>query len=404
LSNETVETLTPPHVQTERTWIDEQTGRRVWQVTDAPKGAAIDYFRTFKHLPTGQILIRLWGERGAGLATLDPETNELQALPLRSRYIRLNSSEGRLWFLQRPPDLPIPTERKDWRRGPRDLYTITLPGGEPELLAQLPEEIARHVSDITCDGKYLILEERYGERVESPVGSSDLDKMWTHFERPRSGAIFTYEVASGIKHQIHAVEGLSTFHVDTSPTDPTLIRFAHDMLECTGQRIYSVRTDGSELHPIRVQEVGEMITHEFWWPDPNFIGYTYQDRRGDPTIREVPWCEYAKATSHLGIANLKGEEVFMSDPLNSYHSHIYVSRQGDVISGEGTDGNSFVFAAPFDWNNSKVDMHALATIHTQYHPMSGQGVDAEFSADGKWLLFNDTIDGKMQVCKVRVEF
>jgi len=409
LNEELVESTTSPRPLEERSWIDENTGRRVWQLTDEPNGAAIGYFRHTRHLPDGRMLIHARGQWGAGpgrmgsLCILDPESGELQPLPLRGRYLRVRIEDGRVWYLQRPPGLEMPTDRKLWRMGPRDLYTMQLPDGEPQLVAHLPEEIARHVSDITCDGSTLILEERYGERVESPVGSSDIEKMWAHFNRPRNGAVFAYDIATGTRRTLVETQNVSTFHVDTSPADPTLVRFAHDMLECTGQRMFTVRTDGSDLHPIRVQEMGEMITHEFWWGDPNFIGYTYQDRRGDTTIHDIPWCEYAPVTTHLGISNLKGEEVYLSDPLNSYHSHIYVSRNGDLVSGEGTDGNSFVFAAPFSWDNNKVDFQALATVHTQYHPMSGQGVDADFSADGKWLLYNDTIDGKIQVCRVRVD-
>jgi hypothetical protein len=167
--------------------------------------------------------------------------------------------------------------------------------------------------------------------------------------------------------------------------------------------MFTVRADGSEHRTIRVQEVGEMITHEFWWADPNFIGYTYQDRRGDPTVQELPWSEYAPVKTRLGIADLDGNEVYLSDPLNSYHSHLYVSRRGDYVSGEGTDGNSFVFAAPFSWDNTKIDFTALATIYTPYSAMLGQYVHADFSADSKWLLYNDTIDGVMQVCRVRVD-
>ena len=155
-------------------------------------------------------------------------------------------------------------------------------------------------------------------------------------------------------------------------------------------------SDGPPLSPLLTLRVRSA--------DPSYIGFTYQDRRGDSTVYELPWCEYAPVTTHLGIAGLDGEQVYLSDPLNSYHSHLYVSRRGDMVCGEGTDGNSFVFAAPFSWQSTKIDFTALATIHTEYHPMSGQGVHCDFSADNKWLLYNDTIDGKTQVCRVAVDF
>lgn len=398
----------------QRTWIDENTGRRVWQLTNSPNGAALGYFRQYRHLPDGRMLINLPGEQGIGnfggkMAAIDPETGDLEVLEHPGHYLKLRISDGQVWYLKRPPGFELPTDlskidRSQWRRGPRDLWTATLPYGEPQLVAQLPEEIARHVSDITCDGQTLILEERHSEQVESPIGSTEVEKMWAHFKRVRNGAVYAYDIASQTRRTLLETQDVTTFHVDTSPVDPGLVRFAHDMLECTGQRMFTTRTDGSDLHPIRVQEFGEMITHEFWWGDPDYIGFTYQDRRGDSTVYELPWSEYSPVTTHLGVANLAGEEVFLSDPLNSYHSHLYVSRRGDMVCGEGTDGNSFVFAAPFSFENTRVDFAAMATIHTPYNPMSGQNVHSDFSADGKWLLFNDQIDGKTQVCRAQVDF
>jgi len=148
-----------------------------------------------------------------------------------------------------------------------------------------------------------------------------------------------------------------------------------------------------------------MVTHEFWWGDPDYIGYTYQDRRQDPTLRTHHWAEYSQADTRLGIADLSGREVYLSDPLNSYHSHLYRSKDGTLISGEGTEGHSFVYAARFDMANTKVEMTPLATIHTEYVPFRGQGVDCDFSADSRWLIYADKLDpnGPHQLFAVEVD-
>ena len=79
-----------------------------------------------------------------------------------------------------------------------------------------------------------------------------------------------------------------------------------------------------------------------------------------------------------------------------------VSPDGTWVCGEGTDGHSFAYAAPFSMSNTKVDFKPYATIHTPYIPSAAQGVETGFSADNKWLVYNDTIDGKLQVCAVEV--
>jgi hypothetical protein len=149
-----------------------------------------------------------------------------------------------------------------------------------------------------------------------------------------------------------------------------------------------------------------MVTHEFWWADPRFIGYTYQDRRKDPTLKTHHWAEYTTCPTRLGIADLSGREIYLSDPLNSYHSHLYRSPDGRLVSGEGTDGNSFICAAEFSWQSTRLAMQPLATIHTKYVPFRGQGVDCNFSANGKWLIYADKLDGDdkpYQLYAVKVE-
>jgi len=401
-----LEISTPPQTTENglRSWIDENTGRRVWQLTDSPGGVQLGYFRFYKHIPDGRMLVDVTGMAAAGnlstdpmrracsggMGLLDPETGALEVLPLSSHSLRLRSKDGLVWHL-------------DKKTG--ELWSTLLPDLATRALeAVIPPDIAAITSDITCDGQTLILEERTDTKAVAPRGSTEVEVLWAHFRRERHGKISAYDIPSGTRRVLIETQGVGTFHVDTSPVDPGLVRYARDMLECTGQRMFTVRTDGSEDHIIRPQEFGEMITHEFWWADPSLIGYTYQDRRGDETVEKIPWSEYSPRPTRLGIANLEGEEVFLSEPLNSYHSHLYVSRCGDYVSGEGTDGTSFVFAAAFDINNPQIDMKALATIHTPYSPLAGQYVHADFSADSKWLLYNDLIDGHMQVCRVAIDF
>jgi hypothetical protein len=217
--------------------------------------------------------------------------------------------------------------------------------------------------------------------------------------------MYCYAIRAGTCKMIHRLDGTCFAHVDTSPADNGLIRFAQDMTETHGQRIWTVRINGEDLHPIRLTEHGEVVTHEFWWCNPGMIGFTYLDRRNDPTIDFQHCAEYAKTPTRFGLANLAGQAVYLSDPLNSYHTHILCSQDGRFLSGEGTEGNCFVFAAPFDINNRRIDFIPLATIHTPYVPFRGQRVDCAFSSDGQWLIYGDTRppDVQTQLYAVKVE-
>ncbi len=373
-------------------WTDEITGRQVTAVTN---DAWIGYFRFPKHLPDGRILAPQWNQatrKHTGLIAIDPETCAVELInqPLHS-YLRTDPSNGKTWYLS-------------GKRRQRELWEVILPYGTPRLIRQIPDSIPGEIVAITCDGKTLIFEERHNAEGAFPIPvTTSADDLWRYLTRPRCGAIHAYDTQADRVGRLVDMAHLSPSHSDPSPVDPTLLRYTQDTLECAGQRMFTVRTDGSEQRTFRKQEYGEMITHEFWWSDPNYVGYTYMDRRNDPSVHEFPWCEYAHRPTQLGICDLKGNEAYLSDPLNSYHAHLYMSPNGAVVCGEGTAWNNFICAGLFSWKTSKLDLKPLATIHTPWLPTRGSGTNCAFSNDGQWLFYNDTIDGQHRLCRVRVD-
>ena len=302
------------HVNAVRTWVDEQTGREVRQLTALPEGASVPYFRMPKHLPDGWMLVHARHEHGH-LAALHPDTAELRPIHIGPPlgYLKHRPADGQAWFISG-----------------REVWTALLPNGNAERLARVPDDAPGSIADITCDGRTVILVEIVEEEKLALPIAQDAEYFWRFFARKRHGRIWAWDVASGALTKLVETIDVGFQHIDASPADPTLVRYCHDMFEATGQRIWSVRTARSEPRPIRRQAPGEMITHEFWWPDPSLIGYTYQDRRGDPTLHDLPWAELAPSAvaTRLGIADLEGREVYLSEPLNCYHTHLYVSRDG----------------------------------------------------------------------------
>jgi len=371
-----------------RTWVDEHTGRTVRQLTAMPEGAAVPYFRMPKHLPDGWMLIHARHE-GGHLAALHPDTAELRPIRIGPplAYLKHLPASGRAWFTSG-----------------REVWTAFLPDGEAERLARVPDDAPGSIADITCDGRTVILVEIIEEEKLALPIAQDAEYFWRFFARKRHGRIWGWNVASGALTKLVETTDVGFQHIDTSPADPTLVRYCHDMFEATGQRIWTVRTVRPEPRAIRPQAYGEMITHEFWWADPSLIGYTYQDRRDDPTLHDLPWAELAPeaVATRLGIADLEGREVYLSEPLNCYHTHLYVSRDGRAVCGEGTLGHSFAYAAPFSTSEPRIELQPLATIHTPYLLFRGQQVNCDFSADSRWLLFNDTVDGRLQVLAAEV--
>lgn len=387
------------HPRHAHTWTDENTRRRIVQVGD---GLSVGYFRHSKHLPDGRIVVSGAAPDGSGarLFAVDPTEGEAEPIDQPfSGYMRIRPGDGRTWFILGPR---AGSRTADQHR--LELWEVDLPDGTPRLVCGIPEYVPGVPADITCDGRTIIFEHAMNDGGPFPIPTKhSATELMRYINRRRRGAIYTYDIPTGHVGRPVEMQHVSPAHSDTSPADPTLLRYTEDVLECTGQRMFSVRIDGSEQRPLRVQEFGEMITHEFWWADPNFVGYTYMDRRGDETLYSVPWCEYADRPTHLGICDLRGEEVYRSDPLNSYHAHLYMSPNGGVVCGEGTAYNNFICAGSFSMKETRLNLEPLATIHTPWIPTRGSGTNCAFSNDGRWLFYNDTVDGKRQLCRVEVD-
>ncbi|OGV74747.1 MAG: hypothetical protein A2340_08700 [Lentisphaerae bacterium RIFOXYB12_FULL_60_10] len=393
-------------INTVRTFKDENTGREIRQLTQFEHGASLGYFRMFRQLPDGRILAGAQHDTGY-LIAIEPGSGTIELLPYRFGIMKLRERDGHAWFLKtsRPPGEPRKTSIR--KSTGRELWQVELPSGQPEKVCDIPDDLPGAIEDITIDGLHLVSCLNEQDLTQTPIPTTkDVDSINRYFARPRHGSIWTFNRETGAIRKIHETDGMCPSHLDTSPRDPTLFRFCHDMPDAQGQRVWTMHMDGTGKTAIRPQAFGEMVTHEFWWSDPDFIGYTYQDRRNDPTLKTHHWAEYSLAKTRFGLSDLSGREIYLSDPLNSYHSHIYRSQDGRLISGEGTDGNSFVGAALFSLTNPRLDMVPLATIHTPYVPFRGQGVDCNFSADGRWLIYADKHDGPdkpHQLFAVRVD-
>ncbi|MCX5662954.1 MAG: hypothetical protein NTW19_24990 [Planctomycetota bacterium] len=368
-----------------RVWSDAVTGRRVRQISPAGKGGSLGYFRNPRHLPDGTMLASI--DKKLGL--LEPESGDFRPITgMRGNRLKL-LNDGTL--------LTHDGETHEF-------FATPLPGGTSRSLGKLLEGEKAQVIDITCDGRTVLMTECHDPHAgELAPTRKDPDLFWRYVSRPRHGEIVAFDLQTRERRTLLRAEDCCPFHLDSNPLDAGLLRFAYDKWEGHNQRVWSIRTDGSDLKPIRPQAHGELVTHEFWWPDGKHVGFTYQDRREDTQHHELPWCEYAPAKTRLGVADLSGKQVYLSDPVNHYHTHLYVSRDATLLSGSGTDGHSMVHAAKFSLKDPRVDYVPLATVHTPYVPFRGQWVNCDFDAQGRWLFYTDTIDGKLELCAVDVE-
>jgi hypothetical protein len=371
-----------------QSWIDEHTGRQVRQLTAYTEGASVPYFRLPRNFPDGRVMV--YGKHDSGnLAALDSETGDIQFIADgRGSMVRWRESDGCAWY---------------YDKDTREVLQRIVPDGDSRVVGHLDPSVAGDVHDITCDWRTLIGANCECEPSEiAGIFSDDYRGLWRWIYRQRSAVMWSYDLVENRYTEILQMLGYNPTHVDASPVDPTLIKFALDGVAIFDQRIHAMRIDGTEWRQIRPQQPGEWVHHEFWWPGAQQIGYKYLDRRGDATVHLQPWGEYAPHPLHLGIANLAGEEIYCSDPLDHYQSHLNVSPDARFVTGEGTHNHSFVSVAAFDMASTRIDFQPMATIHTQYVPSAAQGVETCVTQDARWVVFNDTVEGTRQVCAVEL--
>ncbi|MAE60843.1 MAG: hypothetical protein CMJ49_05730 [Planctomycetaceae bacterium] len=372
-----------------RTWRDENTGREVHQLTRTgdTQRPFLPYFMTWKHLSDGRLLIGNPTQN----RILDFFSGEITSLPGIGRAFQIAPDGSRIYC---------------WDDTSRRVIALSIPDLHAEPFGQTldPQFPATANLRITADGRYLIAEIIH-EHPKSKAGfyGSDAAAVWQVLNRPRRGELWTCDLSTGQSNRLIHLEDHGIIYTDPSPTDPDLIKFCHDQWEGHCQRIWTIPTNGGEPRPVRPQSRGEIVTHDIWWPDGRYIAYSYQDRRGDPTIQQNPWAEYAAADMRFGLAHPHGPEAYLSDPLGHWHSHINVSRDGSRICGEGTHDYPFLCAADFSIDRTRIDFIPQASIHTPYASVAGHGLQADFTADGRWLLYHDTVDNEHHICAVRVE-
>ncbi len=377
-----------------RTWNDETTGRRIRQLTDRPAGCWLGYYNKPRRAGPEWVMIQVGGPEQK-TAFLHAESGEIKPAPFYD--VPANRGSGGLLLLNED------TGRAHFALG-REIWCVDLPDGEPERVHTLPEDLPGMPVRLTCDAGTAILQKRVDPTyasIEFPQ-TCDAEWYWKFITRPRSGTLFSYGLADGAIRTLVEEKAHHPSLPQPSPTDPTLVAFSVDQDPCEAQHIWAVRTGGGDRWKIRPQEPNEMIMHFCWWPDGTYLTYKYQDKRVNGRHREIPFAEYSPCPTRYCLAGTDGVEVYRSDPLDHWHSHVFRSPDGTLLCGEGTHDHMFLYAAAFSLDSTQIDFVPQATIHTPYEACKGAEVESGFTPDNRWLLYNDTIEGVLQVCAVEV--
>ncbi len=383
-------------------WIDPDTGHRVIRLTSEPDSASL-YFNQNGYTPDGQHLVYTTPD---GVSVLDLKTRESkQVVHGRVRLIEAGRKNDRVYYVR---------DGAAW--------WTDIASGESHRIAALPPRgsvSTVNASETLLAGTYI--EGSAGRDYGAPRTASPDSAQVHPLDQPRNKgqmmeerwaarlpmAMFTLDVTTGEVKVIHrATDWLN--HLLFSPTDPGLLLFCHEGPWHKVDRIWTIRTDGSQLTKVHTRAMAmEIFGHEFWSADGKTVWYDLQTPRGE----DFWLAGYRVAT---------GERTWYHLQRNEWSIHFNVSRDGRLFAGDGGDPGQVAHAPDGEWiylfrpepiPNRGLDnegfvqpgvLRAEKLVNMSRHQYRLEP-NVSFTPDGKWVIFRSNMFGPTYVFAVEIE-
>ena len=222
-----------------------------------------------------------------------------------------------------------------------------------------------------------------------PPQESSLEARWAA-RLPM--ALYTINVATGeLKIVYESNDWLN--HVQMSPTDPTLIMYCHEGPWHKVDRIWTIRTDGSnrKLMHERMMDM-EIAGHEFFSADGKTIWYDLQTPKS-----KVFWL--------AGVEVDSGKRTRYSVERSQWSVHFNASPDGKLFAGDGGGPRSVAAPGNGQWiyvftpTDGKLQGERLVDLSKHDYQLEP---NVTFTPDQKWIVFRSTMHGATHVYAVEV--
>ncbi len=189
-------------------------------------------------------------------------------------------------------------------------------------------------------------------------------------------------------------------HLQFSPTDPNLLLYCHEGTWHEVDRIWTIRTDGTQQRLMHKGTMDmEIAGHEFWSADGKTIWFDLQT----PRSKEF-WL--------AGVNIETGKETRYKLERDWWSIHYNVSRDGKLFAGDGGDPGQVAFAKDGMWINlfrpqpdGSIARERLVDMRKHNYVTGDGGVEPNvtITPDGKWVVFKSNVFGPVHVFAVATE-
>ena len=358
-------------------WIDPDTGHRVVRLSRLPGSSESFYFHQNAFTPEGDKMVFANTTIGA--------TNRLFVLDWATRKLAPLTEPGAAGAVVARHSRHVYYQRKT------SLYRTDIDTHETKLLAQLPPRV--HAGTINADETLAagtFLEPGTPDIDTSGPKSEWFDKV---YDAKRPQHLFTLDLATGKTNVFYRYEGWLG-HIQFSPADPTLLMFCHEGPWHKLDRIWNIRTDGTQLRLLHKRSVPmEIAGHEFWSPDGKTVWFDLQVPRGEKFFL-------------AGVDIASGNETRYALERDQWSVHYNVTRDGKLFAGDGGGPKNVAHASNGQWlwlftPQADGTFHAEHLVNMAKHDYLLEP-NVNFTPDGKWIVFRGNFDGSPQVYAVEV--
>jgi len=385
----------PPTPEPPASWIDPDTGHRVIRLTREPGSASL-YFNQNGYTADGRRLVYTTPD---GISVLDLATHQArQVVQGRARLIEAGRKTQRVFYVRDGAVFSTDVDTGDTRK------IAALPRRGSIATVNADETLLAGAS-IEGDGQdYAGNRTQQTRSLEQPRDRGQMmEERWAA-RLPMS--LFTVNVQTGEIKTIHKSNDWLN-HLLFSPTDPTLLMFCHEGPWHKVDRIWTIRTDGTQLTRIHTRTMAmEIFGHEFWSADGKTIWYDLQTPRGE---------DFWLAAYHLGT----GARTWYHLQRNEWSIHFNVSRDGTLFCGDGGDPGQVARAPDGQWiylfrpeiipNRGTQDksfvqpgvLRAERLVNMSRHQYRLEP-NPSFTPDQKWVVFRSNMFGANYVFAVEV--
>jgi oligogalacturonide lyase len=326
-------------------WIDSSTGHRVHRLTSEP-GSTGFYFNINAYTPDGKEMVY---NAPDGIHVLNLETGNTRLLA---------AGDFKTIVVGRKTPTVFYINNKE-----HTICSANIDTGEQKKLADLPARagVATVNADETLAAGTFIegdAGQDYGAARVMPPGQAGslvqpLNKAEMMEQRLAARlplVLFTINLQTGKQTTLlHSTDWIN--HLLFSPADPNLLMYCHEGPWHKVDRIWNIRTDGSQNTLIHKRTMAmEIAGHEFWGIDGKTIWYDLQTPKGQDFF--LAGCDVET-----------GGRRWYHMERNEWSIHFNVTADESLFCGDGGDPGQVARAPDGEW---------IELFHPELLPVSGE--------------------------------